>query len=251
MRNTYLLGNWKMQGTRAQITALLDALPLNTSALSPNAVVAVFPPAPYLSLVQQRLNDSVIGLGAQTVSEFPPGAYTGEMAAEMLVDCGCRYVLIGHSERRALFDENDGRIGGKFWRAVDAALIPVLCVGESLQQWQAGTTFAVIEQQLAAVFADAKIEQAPPFIVAYEPVWAIGTGQVASPAYAQSVHQFIRAELAKSFGSQSETIAIVYGGSVKAANFVALLAEPDIDGGLVGGASWQSEDFGQMMRALS
>ena len=245
MRNTYLLGNWKMLGDTLQINALLQQLIKNVIVNTPVPIIAVFPPAPYLTQVQALLQDSPIALGAQTVSEFKPGAYTGEVAADMLVDIGCRYVLIGHSERRILFNENNAKIHDKFYAALEKGLVPVLCVGESLEEWQSGQTFSVLEQQLAAVFTDKG--SVGSFILAYEPVWAIGTGKVASPEQAQAVHFFLRQMLVKK-GLDADNIPIVYGGSVKAQNFAALLAMPDIDGGLVGGASWQAADFIEMSR---
>ena len=250
MRKTYLLGNWKMQGSSAQITALLTELKqaLLNDAPSESCQLALFPPALYLTLVKEALKGTPIALGAQTLSEFQPGAYTGEVAADMLIDVGCQYVLIGHSERRTLFAENDAKISGKFWHAMKMGLIPVLCVGESLSEWEAGTTFVVLQAQLAAVFeAEPRVALAP-FIIAYEPVWAIGTGKVASPDYAQRVHQFIRQTLTKWLDSDS--VPIVYGGSVKAANFAALLAELDIDGGLVGGAAWQVSEWIDMIKHI-
>ncbi len=246
MRKKCLLANWKMLGDTQQISTLVEQLIVGISSGAPNSEVVLFPPAPYLRLVAEAIKATSIALGAQTVAEFAPGAYTGEVAAEMLIDVGCRYVLVGHSERRTLFAENDAKISGKFSRAMKLGLIPVLCIGETLKEWQAEETFAVLTRQLTAVFAEAN--DLKDFIIAYEPVWAIGTGKVASPEHVQSVHRFIRAILTDVFHLEAQKIPIVYGGSVKAQNFAALLAMEDIDGGLIGGASWQAAEFIEMSK---
>ncbi len=246
MRKKYLLANWKMLGNTRKITALLEQLVLSMPGAEPALEIVLFPPTPYLSLVADVIGSTSIALGAQTVSEFAPGAYTGEVAAEMLLDLGCRYVLVGHSERRSYFGENDAKIASKFSRAMELGLVPVICIGETLEQWQANKTFMVLEQQLTELFAEKKGAQA--FIIAYEPVWAIGTGKVAHAEQVQHVHQFIRTVLVTLLGSDAKWTPIVYGGSVKAQNFAALLAMPDVDGGLVGGASWDAIEFSTMAK---
>lgn len=247
MRDTYLLGNWKMWGSSDACHELLAQLRFGLAErpLIPQLRLAVFPPAPYLMLTQQQLKGTAVDFGGQTLSEFACGAYTGEVAAEMLVDVGCRYVLVGHSERRKLFAENDVKIAAKFWRAIEMALVPVLCIGESLAEWQAGETFDVLQQQLQSVLA-ASSREVGEFIVAYEPVWAIGSGQTAEPELVGRVHHFIRKWLKQHLGMAVD-VPLLYGGSVKAQNLAALLAVPNVDGVLVGGASLQAAEFIHMV----
>lgn len=244
MRDTYLLGNWKMCGVTQTNAALLRALTDDVSAWPESLHMALFPPAPYLMQAEQCLQGTRWRLGAQTLSEFASGAYTGEIAAEMLLDIGCHYVLVGHSERRKFFGENDDRITAKFWRAHDMGLVPVLCIGENEQHWQAGQTLAVLQQQLAAVFESRTTSR--DVIIAYEPVWAIGTGQSASVDHIALAHGFIRQCLASFLHTDSERVPIVYGGSVKAQNLAAILATSNVDGGLIGAASLQAGEFAQM-----
>lgn len=252
MCETYLLANWKLWGSTAQIPPLLESLKTAVATMTGAPMMAVFPPYPYLHLAQSLLKDSSIALGAQTVSEYASGAYTGEVAAEMLLDMACRYVLVGHSERRSLFGENDAKIAAKFWHASQQGLIPVLCVGENVQQWQQGQTFSVLQQQLAAVLASKQADKTlSPCLIAYEPVWAIGTGHSAEPEYVAQVHRFIRDTVHSLVGQGAPDIPILYGGSLKAHNLAALLALPEVDGGLVGAASLQAEEFIAMINIAS
>jgi triosephosphate isomerase len=207
----------------------------------------VCPPFVYLDTASRLLEGSAIALGAQNLSTEPKGAFTGEVAAEMLRDCGCRYVIVGHSERRQLFQESDALVATKVAAALRAGLTPILCVGETLRQRESGSTLSVIEAQLGAVFTQlgSAIEQT---VIAYEPIWAIGTGQTATPEQAQKVHAFIR-RLLGAVTTKASEISILYGGSVKADNAVALFTQPDIDGGLVGGASLNAEEFAAICNA--
>jgi triosephosphate isomerase len=245
MRHTLVVGNWKMHGDKAAIAELLTTLRRTLS--QPQARVAVCPPFVYLDTVRQQLEGTGIDLGAQNLSAEIKGAFTGEVAAEMLRDCGCKYVIVGHSERRQLYQESDALVATKVAAALRAGLTPILCVGETLKQREAGSTLSVIEAQLGAVFTQLgrQIEQT---VIAYEPVWAIGTGQTATPEQAQKVHAFIRRLLA-AVTTKAAEISILYGGSVKADNAVTLFAQPDIDGGLVGGASLNAEEFAAICKA--
>ena len=227
-------GNWKMHGNRASVAALLDAL-----AKENPTGCAVCAPFPYLAQVAERLRGSAIAWGAQNVSEHAEGAYTGEVSAPMLAEFGCRYVLVGHSERRQLYGETDAQAAAKFAAVRAAGMTPILCVGETLAERDAGRTEAVVERQLLAVKEKNSVEKA---VVAYEPVWAIGTGRNATPEQAQSVHAFLR----KRVGAQTP---ILYGGSVKPQNAAAIFAMPDVDGGLIGGASLVAKDFLDIVKA--
>ena len=248
MRHTLVVGNWKMHGDKAAIAELLSTLRSMLGRTSSSTTqVAVCPPFVYLEAVRQQLEGSDISLGAQNLSTEIKGAFTGEVAGEMLRDVGCRYVIVGHSERRQLYQESDALVATKVAAALRAGLTPILCVGETLKQREAGSTLSVIEAQLGAVFTQlgSAIEQT---VIAYEPVWAIGTGQTATPEQAQKVHAFIRRLLAAATTKAAE-ISILYGGSVKADNAATLFAQPDIDGGLVGGASLNAEEFAAICRA--
>jgi triosephosphate isomerase len=239
-----VVGNWKMNGSRATNAALLAAL----KAAGPfEARVAVCPPAPYLADVAAALQGSAIAWGAQDCSSHGPGAFTGEVAASMLVELGCRYVIVGHSERRALHGESDQLVAEKAAAGLNEGLTPIVCVGETLDEREAGQTGAVVERQLNAAI-DELGESIAQIVLAYEPVWAIGTGKTASPAEAQAVHARLRARLA-AVGGAAATVSILYGGSVKADNAVALFAQPDIDGGLIGGAALNAEAFAAICRA--
>jgi triosephosphate isomerase (TIM) len=231
-RGRLVAGNWKMHGSRASIQALLDEL-----VRADPARCAVCVPFPYLAQVAERLRGSRIAWGAQNVSEHAQGAYTGEVSAAMLAEFGCRYVLVGHSERRQLYRETDGQVAAKFAAAKAAGMTPILCVGETLEERDAGKTEAVVARQLGAVkFAGG--------VLAYEPVWAIGTGRNATPEQAQAVHAFLRARV------PADT-PILYGGSVKPQNAAAIFAMPDVDGGLIGGASLVAKDFLDIVKAAS
>jgi triosephosphate isomerase (TIM) len=236
-RSRLVAGNWKMNGTRASNAALLDALVRGLAAET--VEVAVCPPFPYLAQVEERLRGSSIFWGAQNVSEHASGAHTGEVSAAMLKDFGCRYVIVGHSERRQLYGERDEQVAARFAAAKAAGLTPILCVGETLQEREAGRTEDVVARQLDAVRKKTIFEDA---VLAYEPVWAIGTGRNATPEQAQAVHAFLRKSLPG--GTR-----ILYGGSVKAQNARALFAMPDVDGGLIGGAALVADEFIEIVRA--
>ena len=231
-----------MNGTRAVARALAVAL---RNGLDENDAidVAICPPYPYLAEVADVVGGSMIALGAQDVSPQRAGAFTGDVAAEMLTDLGCRYVLVGHSERRQGLGESDRLVAEKFARAQDAGLIPVLCVGETLAERESGSTQSVVERQVDAVLrAEPDFDDSQEFVLAYEPVWAIGTGLSATPEQAQHVHAAIRAQL-RSSGVDADNTRILYGGSVNANNATQLFAMQDIDGGLIGGASLKADDF--------
>jgi len=205
--------------------------------------MTVFPPFPYLPKVQKLLQGSSISWGAQTLHPSPKGAFTGEVSAAMLLDFGCHYVLVGHSERRILFGESDGDVADRFDAALEAGLEPVLCVGETLDKRESGLTHQVINDQLDAVLEKSGIDSFASATIAYEPVWAIGTGKTASPEQAQEIHAFIRDKLSAHDDIIAGQIRILYGGSVNPSNAADLFARKDIDGGLIGGASLKAEDF--------
>ena len=237
-RARLVAGNWKMHGSRAANGALLDAL-LEAIGAAKGAETAVCVPFPYLEQVAGRLSGTPISWGAQNVSEHAQGAYTGEVAAAMLREFGCRYVIVGHSERRQLYGESDAQVAAKFAAARSAGLTPILCVGETLQEREAGRTEQVVARQLDQVVQESGFDDA---VLAYEPVWAIGTGRTATPEQAQEVHAFLRARL-------SSRSRIIYGGSVKAQNAAAIFAMPDVDGGLIGGASLVAAEFVEIVKA--
>lgn len=241
MRTKLVAGNWKMHGSLAANRALLDGILAGLGAC--RADVAVCVPFPYLAQVQAALNGSRVAWGAQTVSEHAQGAYTGEVSAAMLLEFGCRYVLVGHSERRALYGESDAAVAAKFDAALKAGLTPVLCVGETLAEREAGATGEVVTRQLDAVIAKSGVAALGRAVVAYEPVWAIGTGKTATPQQAQDVHALIRARVAAGDAAVAQKLQILYGGSVKPGNAQELFAMPDIDGGLIGGAALAAADF--------
>ena len=250
MRRGLVVGNWKMHGDRAAVDALLNGIKTGQPA-NADVSVAVCPPFVFIPQTADALAGSGIQWGAQNVSEQPQGAYTGEVSAAMLVEFGCRYVIVGHSERRALYAESDHQVAAKFARARDAGLVPILCVGESLQQREAGDTLAWIERQLQAVIEVVGIGSFGDAVVAYEPIWAIGTGKTATPQQAQQVHAHIRQVLAAADTSIAQQIQILYGGSVKADNAADLFAEDDINGALVGGASLKATDFAAICKAAA
>jgi len=226
-------GNWKMHGSRSANRVLVDAILKGMT--NDAAQCAVCPPFPYLTEVAGQLRGTAVALGAQNVNEHAQGAYTGEVSAAMLKELGCRYVIVGHSERRQIYGETDAQVAAKFAAARATGLTPILCVGETLAEREAGKTEEVVARQLGAVqFADG--------VLAYEPVWAIGTGRNATPEQAQAVHAFLRKRV------KQET-TILYGGSVKAQNAAAIFAMPDVDGGLIGGASLVVEDFLAILKA--
>jgi triosephosphate isomerase len=242
MRKFLVAGNWKMNGSMAANATLIEDIGAGMPE-SDHVELLICPPFPYLAAAAELLAGSRLKLGAQTVSEHESGAFTGESAPSMLKDVGCTHVLVGHSERRALYGESSEVIAAKYAAAQAVGLIPVLCLGETLEEREAGNTEQVIDSQLNAVLERAGVGSLAKAVIAYEPVWAIGTGKTASPEQAQDVHAHIRQVV----GGQDETIAaavqILYGGSVKGDNAAGLFGMPDIDGGLIGGASLKSDDF--------
>jgi triosephosphate isomerase len=248
MRRPFVAGNWKMHGSRAEAAALLDEL-IQQQSDKLAAEIAVCPPFVYLQEAARRLKDSNIALGGQNVCAEPVGAFTGEVSAAMLKDVGCRYVIVGHSERRALYFEDDKLVARKFVAAQSQKITPILCVGEVLEQRERGETEAVVARQLDAVVVVAGISAFADAVIAYEPVWAIGTGKNASPQQAQAVHAFIRGRIAGRDDKIAAQLRILYGGSVKAANAAELFDMPDVDGGLVGGASLRADEFGRICAA--
>ena len=246
MRRPFVAGNWKMHGTRAENADLIEALLLGLPA-QPTAEIAVCPPFVYLWEVGRLLKQSSVGLGAQSVCAEAIGAFTGEASAVMLKDVGCRYVIVGHSERRAHYKEDDSLVARKFLAAQAHGLMPILCVGETLEERERGATMSVVSRQLSAVLDLAGIDAMRNAVVAYEPVWAIGTGKNASPAQAQEVHVHIRSVVAAresaNGGSIAGALRILYGGSVKAGNAGEIFSMPDVDGGLIGGASLKADEF--------
>ena len=242
MRNFLVAGNWKMNGNSAANAELVAGILAGVPATDAVKLL-VCPPFAYLAAVAAALEGSSVSLGAQTVSEHEAGAYTGETAPAMLRELGCEYVIVGHSERRALYAESSQVVADKFAAALRAGLKPILCVGETLGERESGRTEVVINEQLSAVVAAVGIDAFGAAVIAYEPVWAIGTGMTASPEQAQDVHAFIRKELARHSSDIAGTIQILYGGSVKGDNAAGLFTMPDIDGGLIGGASLKAGDF--------
>ena len=250
MRTKFVAGNWKMNGNLAANRGLLDSL---VDLVGRIAAVksAVCPPYPYLAQVQQALSGSGIALGAQNVSQFDGGAYTGEVSGAMLVDFGCRYVIVGHSERRTLLGETSDIVARKYEAAQKAGLTPILCVGETLGQRETGATEEAVAAQLDAVLEVNGVQSFAHAVIAYEPVWAIGTGKTATPEQAQAVHAFIRGRLAAADAAVAGNVQVLYGGSVKAGNAAELFTMPDIDGGLIGGASLDPQEFAGICRAAS
>ena len=248
MRTKFVAGNWKMNGNLAANRALLEGV-IAASAKAPAVKCAVLPPYPYLAQVQQLLSGSGVAWGAQDLSQFASGAYTGSVSGAMLVDFGCRYVVVGHSERRTLFGDTNALVAQKYAAALNAGLTPIVCVGETLEQREAGSTETVVAAQLDAVTELNGVQSFAQAVIAYEPVWAIGTGRTATPDQAQAVHAFIRGRLAEKDNAVAQKVQVLYGGSVKGANAPELFAMADIDGGLIGGASLDAQEFGVILRA--
>jgi triosephosphate isomerase len=240
-RTKFVAGNWKMHGSLAGNLALLSAVRAGAAGLK--AQMAVCVPYPYLAQAQSVLAGSNVAWGAQDISEHIQGAYTGEVSGTMLSDFGCRYVIIGHSERRSYYGDTDAVVAAKFAASLKAGLTPILCVGETLTERDANITAQVVTRQLDAVIASSGVAALERAVVAYEPVWAIGTGKTATPAQAQEVHALIRARIAAESAHVAAGLQILYGGSVKSANAKELFGQPDIDGGLIGGASLVADDF--------
>lgn len=251
-RRALVAGNWKMNGTRASATELVAGI-LDGVASAANVDVVLCPPFVLIPLVAEKLQATGgrIGCGGQNIDVHASGAYTGEISAAMLRDCGCRYVIVGHSERRALYGETDSVVAEKFAAAQAVGLHPILCLGETLAEREAGHTEAVVARQLDAVLQPKGVVNLADATIAYEPVWAIGTGRTASPEQAQAVHDFLRVRIAAADPSVAAGVRILYGGSVKSSNAPDLFGQPDIDGGLIGGASLQAEEFLTICRAAA
>ena len=242
MRTRLVAGNWKMNGSLAANRRLLEALKTGLPAAG-EVQYTVCVPYPYLAQVEAALTGTPVGWGAQNLSEHAQGAYTGEVSGAMLRDFGCRHVIVGHSERRALYGESDKQVAAKFQAAQGAGLIPILCVGETLQERESAVTEIVVGRQLAAVLETSGVGALANAVIAYEPVWAIGTGRTATPQQAQAVHAFIRGVVGRQDARLAAGLTILYGGSVKGANAKELFAMPDIDGGLIGGAALVADEF--------
>ena len=249
MRNRFVIGNWKLNGSLATNALLLNALKSGVIA-KPGRSCGVCVPAPYLSQVQTDLNGSNIDWGSQDVSRVDAGAFTGEVSAAMVADFGSRYAIVGHSERRAIFGESDETVAVKFGLALRAELTPILCIGELLAEREAGKTEEVVWRQLQAVIAAHGTKSLSKAILAYEPVWAIGTGKTATPGQAEEVHAFLRGRISVLDKAVSDGLSILYGGSVKKSNAAELFGMPNIDGGLIGGASLVAEEFLGIWNAL-
>lgn len=249
MRKPFVAGNWKMHKTAAEAVALVEELkPL--LAGTTQVEVAVCPPYTSLVAVQQALAGSSIGLGAQNVHWEASGAFTGEISAEMLLTSGCKYAIIGHSERRQYFADTDETVNRKLTAALGAGLVPIVCVGETLEQREAGQIEAVVLGQLNGALQGIQAKDASRIVLAYEPVWAIGTGKTATSAQAEEVHALIRGRLKALYGPEvADAIRLQYGGSVKPDNAAELFAQPNIDGGLIGGAALKAEDFAAIVQA--
>ncbi|MBL0124151.1 MAG: triose-phosphate isomerase [Betaproteobacteria bacterium] len=249
MRNRFVIGNWKLNGSLTFNVGLLNSL---AAAVKPTAgkFCGVCVPTPYLAQVEVLLGGSAVGWGSQDVSRFDAGAYTGDVSASMVAEFGSRYAIVGHSERRAIFGDTDAMVAEKFGRAKKAGLTPILCVGESLAEREANQTDRVVSQQLKSVVDVHGIESLNGAILAYEPVWAIGTGKTASPAQAEEVHAFLRSLVKGWDAGVADALPILYGGSVKKSNAAELFAMPDVDGGLIGGAALIADDFLGIWNAL-
>lgn len=250
MRQALVMGNWKLNATKASVEALINGL---VDAAKDNATVevAVCPPAVFIPQVEALTADNAISYGAQDCDVNTAGAFTGENSAVMLKEFGCKYTLVGHSERRTLHGESSELVADKFAVAQANGLVPVLCIGETLEQFEAGETKAVVEAQLQAVVTKSGIASLDNAVIAYEPVWAIGTGKTATPEIAQDIHAHIRSWLAEQDAAVANKVQILYGGSVKGANAAELFGQADIDGGLVGGASLDAVEFSKVIAGAS
>ncbi len=238
-----------MNGTRASVRELLEAI-LKGLPQGISADVGVCPAYVFIPQAAEQLKGSPILLGAQNVADQEAGAFTGEVSAAMLKEFGCRLAIVGHSERRLLYQETDALVAARYQKAIEHGLCPILCIGETLEQREAGRTFEVVDAQLNAVLSQAGLESLTRAVIAYEPVWAIGTGHTATPQQAQEVHDYIRQKLAIQDRKVAEQVRILYGGSVNAENAKALFAMPDIDGGLIGGASLKADSFLRIVQAV-
>jgi triosephosphate isomerase len=248
MRQRLAVGNWKMHGSLPENQALLDQIAAAAGSFS-RAIAVVCVPFPYLAQARSTLAGSRVAWGGQNVSQHSRGAFTGEVSAGMLREFGCRYVIVGHSERRQLFGESDAVVAVKAKAVLDSGMVPIVCVGETLAEREQGVTEQVIGRQLGAVAAEVGAEGLNASVLAYEPVWAIGTGRTATPGQAQAVHAYLRGILAGRDKSAAASIPILYGGSVKASNAAELFDMRDVDGGLIGGASLMADEFLAICRA--
>lgn len=248
MRKKIVAGNWKMHGSRKDVVALTEEIKQGVQHLS--ADIIVFPSFIHIPTIEHLLKNTPIAWGGQNLHTALSGAFTGEISGPMLVDYGCRYVLVGHSERRHLFGESLEMVAAKFKIALQCGLIPVLCVGETRAEREQGQTETILTQQIDAIITSSGIEALKQAVIAYEPVWAIGTGLTATPDQAEAAHVFIRQHLAEKNVAVADSMRIIYGGSVKGENAEGLFAMPNIDGGLVGGASLNAKEFLQICRAV-
>jgi triosephosphate isomerase len=247
MRRPIIVGNWKMHKTTAEAVTLVQALKASVADIH-DVDIGVAPPFTALSAVAEVLRGSTVFVAAQNLHWEPQGAFTGEVSAAMLTDVGCQRVIIGHSERRQYFAETDATVNKKLRAALNAELDPILCVGETLEQRENNATFGVLEQQIRQGFAEIAATGLPRVVIAYEPIWAIGTGKTATPEQAQEVHAFLRSLLGTLYGKAlADQVRIQYGGSVNAGNIQTLMTQPDVDGALVGGASLDASSFAQIM----
>ncbi|MCP4429902.1 MAG: triose-phosphate isomerase [Gammaproteobacteria bacterium] len=247
MRSTLIAGNWKMNGSLQSIIQLIESIKAGGVG---SAQLAVCPPAVYLMKVGGMLEGSDIALGSQNVCDQSSGAYTGEVSAQMLKEAGCSYAIVGHSERRSLYLESDALVANRYAMAVESGLVPILCLGETLEERQSGVTESVVGRQLDAVLEKFGVDAIAKGVIAYEPVWAIGTGQVATPEQAQMVHEFIRGKISALNSDVASKVQILYGGSMNPGNAAELLSQADIDGGLIGGASLKAADFLAIAQAV-
>lgn len=243
MRSKIVAGNWKMNTLPSEGVKLAGEIVALMSEVPSDVKLVVAPPFTHISSVGEAIKGKGIGLGAQNCADHKSGAYTGEVSADMIADLGCGYVIIGHSERRQYYGENAEILNVKMKMALEAGLRPIYCVGENLEEREAGRHFDVVGEQVKSVLFNLSPEEMAKVVVAYEPVWAIGTGKTATAAQAQEIHSFVRHTLSEKFGSLSEEISILYGGSCKPSNAKELFAQPDIDGGLIGGAALKAADF--------
>ncbi len=241
MRQSLVMGNWKMNGSRSEGLALASAIAAGLKQGDQGIAVCV--PYVYLSDIKSAVENTPLVLGAQNIADQESGAYTGEISASMLKECGCIYALVGHSERRSYYGDTNESVATRFCQAQKEGIVPVLCIGETLEERESDKTFAVIDKQLNAVIDMAGIDALGNSVIAYEPVWAIGTGKTASDEQAQEVHKYIREQIASKNQDVANKVQILYGGSVKPDNAKAIFSMPDIDGGLIGGASLDAESF--------
>ncbi len=242
MRQPMVAGNWKMNGSSSSVKELISGINAGMSSVS-KAEVVVCPPAVYIPRVSGAVESSGVKVGAQNVCDQDKGAFTGEISGEMLKDVGCEYAIVGHSERRSLYGESDEQVAARFAAARRNGIKPIFCIGETLEEREQGVTNDVCSRQIDAVIALEGVEALADSVIAYEPVWAIGTGKVATPEQAQEVHAFIRGKIAALNADVAEGLRILYGGSMNPTNAAELISQTDIDGGLIGGASLKPEDF--------